>query len=75
MKKTLRDNLHEHVAACFTGLWIQSAEHDDALAEIGALCDSQRWGLLVWASNAVCMDQVVSMNRPTKVIRWRQFGR
>ena len=30
----LSDTLNEYVQACFTGLWIQSHEHDDALAEI-----------------------------------------
>ena len=32
---TLRENLGEHVRACFTGLWVQSHEHEDALAGLG----------------------------------------
>ena len=31
---TLRQQLGEHISACFTGLWVQSYEHDDALREI-----------------------------------------
>ena len=31
---SLTTNLREYVAACFTGLWVQSHEHQDALAEI-----------------------------------------
>ena len=35
---TLADSLREYIEACFTGLWIESHEHDDALAEIAQLC-------------------------------------
>ena len=28
---SLGEMLREHVAACFTGLWVQSHEHEDAL--------------------------------------------
>ena len=31
---SLSDDLRDYVAACFTGLWVQSHEHEDALAEI-----------------------------------------
>ena len=31
---SLSRQLSEYIAACFTGLWIQSHEHDDALSEI-----------------------------------------
>ena len=30
---SLSNSLREYIAACFTGLWIQSHEHEDALAE------------------------------------------
>ena len=45
---SLRERLSEMVRACFTGLWIESHEHDDALAEIAALCHQERWRLLAW---------------------------
>jgi hypothetical protein len=45
---SLTQRLHEYVAACFTGLWIQSHEHDDALAEITRLCHDESWRLAVW---------------------------
>ena len=44
----LSQQLSEYIAACFTGLWIQSHEHDDALAEIASLCREQDWRLAVW---------------------------
>ena len=31
---TLKDRLAEYVRACFTGLWIESHEHEDALREM-----------------------------------------
>ena len=31
---TLPDKLREYISAAFTGLWVQSHEHDDALREI-----------------------------------------
>jgi hypothetical protein len=45
---TLSERLSEYVRACFTGLWIQSYEHDDALAELAALCQREHWRLATW---------------------------
>ncbi|WP_278465714.1 AAA family ATPase [Gimesia maris] len=44
----LSERLAENVRACFTGIWIQSHEHDEALLEITRLCHSVDWGLLSW---------------------------
>ena len=38
---SLTQRLQEYISACFTGLWIESHEHDDALREIGQLCREQ----------------------------------
>jgi hypothetical protein len=43
--------LLEYIAACFTGLWIESHEHDDALAEIAQLCHEESWRLAIWDAN------------------------
>jgi hypothetical protein len=45
---TLRETLGEHLRACFTGLWVQSHEHEDALADIARLCHDEQYRLLVW---------------------------
>ena len=45
---TLAERLSESVRACFTGIWIQSHEHDDALLEIGRLCRAQNWTCASW---------------------------
>ena len=45
---TLAERLAEHVRACFTGIWISSHEHQDALAEIAELCRREDWRLVTW---------------------------
>lgn len=40
--------LREYIAACFTGLWVQSHEHEDALTEIAQLCRDEDWRLAIW---------------------------
>ena len=45
---TLAERLSEFVRAAFTGLWVQSFEHDDAIAEIARLCRQQHWTLATW---------------------------
>src|SRR5258708_24768466 len=45
---TLSERLSEYVRACFTGLWVRSFEHDDALHEIARLCQANHWTLATW---------------------------
>ncbi|MGO9598424.1 MAG: AAA family ATPase [Isosphaeraceae bacterium] len=45
---SLAERLSEYVRAVFTGIWIQSYEHDDAIVEIARLCREQRWLLATW---------------------------
>lgn len=49
---SLHARLAEYVRACFTGLWIQSHEHEDALKEIAQLCDQEQWRLATWNIDA-----------------------
>ena len=44
----LSKQLAEYISACFTGLWVQSHEHEDALIEIAQLCRDQDWRLATW---------------------------
>ena len=44
----LTERLSELVRACFTGIWIESHEHEDALIEIGRLCREQAWRHIAW---------------------------
>ena len=45
---TLSDALREHIAAAFSGIWVESHEHEDALTEIASLCHSEQWRLAIW---------------------------
>src|SRR4051794_15619077 len=45
---SLTERLREYVAAAFTGLWVQSHEHEDALREIAQLCRDQKWYMATW---------------------------
>ncbi len=44
----LKEKLQELISACFTGLWIESHEHQEAVAEIQQLCREQEWQLATW---------------------------
>lgn len=45
---SLSERLSEYVRACFTGIWIESHEHEDALADIAQLCRQEGWRLAIW---------------------------
>src|SRR5687767_2202300 len=45
---TLYERLAEHVRAAFPAIYVQSHEHEDALAEMARLCHDQRWSLAAW---------------------------
>ena len=44
----LAETLAEYVRACFSGIWITSHEHEDALREIAALCRAEAWAFATW---------------------------
>lgn len=45
---SLRLRLDELIRACFTGIWIETHEPDDALSEIAALSRQESWRLATW---------------------------
>jgi ATPase family associated with various cellular activities (AAA) len=45
---TLAERLSEYVRAAFSGIYVRSHEHDDAIAEIARLCRDQGWSLATW---------------------------
>ncbi len=45
---TLTERLAEYIRACFTGIWLQSHEHADALQAIAQLCQREDWQLATW---------------------------
>lgn len=44
----LTESLSEYIGACFPAIWIESHEHQDALAEIAELCRNEDWSLASW---------------------------
>lgn len=45
---TLTETFTEYVRACFTGIWIESHEHQEALADLIQLCQQEDWRLASW---------------------------
>ncbi|MCE9606819.1 MAG: AAA family ATPase [Planctomycetia bacterium] len=45
---SLAQSLSEYIRACFTGVWVESHEQQDALTEIAGLCRRERWRLATW---------------------------
>ena len=45
---TLTQRIGEYVRACFTGIWIESHEHQDALVAIAQLSQQENWKLATW---------------------------
>ncbi|MBC8875698.1 MAG: AAA family ATPase [Planctomycetes bacterium] len=44
----LASKLVELIRACFTGIWIESHEHEDALVEVAQLCQQEQWRMAIW---------------------------
>ncbi len=44
----LTNKLKEYVEGCFTAIWIQSHEPQEAIADIRTLCSNQQWQLATW---------------------------
>ena len=44
----LKEKLQELISACFTGIWIETHEQHEAIAEIQQLCQEQEWQLATW---------------------------
>lgn len=75
---SLTERLGEYVRACFTGLWIESHEHEDALREMAQLCADQNWQLVTWnidsglATSGQSPDADNSASDPLAAIRTLQ---
>ena len=45
---SLKTSLKEYADGCFTGIWIETREPQEALAELGELCRDESWQLATW---------------------------
>ena len=60
---TLHDELRDLIAACFTGIWVETHEADDAIAEIAELCRSESWKIALWdIQNGLTVGSVAGVN-------------
>jgi hypothetical protein len=59
---TLSGRLDELVRAAFSGIWIRSFEHDDAVTELATLCRERGWTLATWD-----LDRGMSAGDPRSV--------
>lgn len=64
----LSERLAENVRACFTGIWIQSHEHDEALLEMSRLCHSEDWRLLSWDIDRGLQGTELAEGRDTSIL-------
>ena len=44
----MKEKLGQYLDACFSGVWLQSAEHEDAIQEVADLCRQRDWKLACW---------------------------
>ncbi|KLU02257.1 hypothetical protein RISK_005323 [Rhodopirellula islandica] len=45
---SLTTRMRELVDACFSGTYIHSHEHEDAISELARLCDAEEWRMSIW---------------------------
>ena len=70
---SLSQRLSEYVRACFTGIWIESHEHYDAILEMTQLCQQEGWRIASWniATGLRCGGEAIDTeaNDPLAAIR------
>jgi len=49
--KTLKQTMEQYIHACFSGLWVETHEPDEAIREIKELCTGRGWDIAVWNVN------------------------
>ena len=61
---SLSKRMEEYVRACFSGIWITSHEHVDAIDEISQLCQREGWRMASWniAAGLRCGGQTVEQD-------------
>ena len=74
---TIASRLHELISACFTGIWVQTAEPHEAAREITDLCRAENWRLGIWNCDSgvqfpieqIAIPGVAETQDPLAVIR------
>lgn len=68
---SLEQTLDEYIQAAFSGIWIESHEHQDAITTIAELCHRQSWQLATWdvAQGLRCGAAVAEAPDPLTAVR------
>lgn len=45
---TLKQRLREYVSGCFTGIWVETQEPQEAVSDIQSLCQEEAWRFARW---------------------------
>ena len=45
---TLKQRLNEYVLGCFTGVWVETQEPQEAISDIQSLCQAEKWQFAHW---------------------------
>ena len=69
----LKEKLQELISACFTGIWIETHEHHEAISEIQQLCQEEGWQMATWDIDrgliAASGDNLMDATDPLAAIR------
>jgi hypothetical protein len=61
---SLSERMSEYIRAAYSGIWISSHEHTDAIQEIAGLCQQESWRMATWniATGLRCGGQGVDQD-------------
>ncbi len=69
----LTERLRELISACFTGIWVETCEQHEALAEIIGLCRDEQWNVATWdldqGMSIVGSSETIEATDPIAAIR------
>ena len=68
----LKEKLCELISTCFTGIWLETHEHNEAITEIQRLCHDQDWQLATWDIDrglTISNEEVVDADDPLAAVK------
>ena len=66
---SLEKEIKELICAGFSGIWVETAECDDAVATVRALAEERKWGFDVWDIDRQLYSGAVQAPGPLQAIR------
>ena len=72
--KPFKENLKNHISACFSGIWLETFEPEEAIRELKELCKEESWQNSVWdvgqglsELNGECRDPLSVLEEAAKL--------